>query len=371
LRAIIHSDRGDHDEAIKDYTEAIFRTRNPHWKATYFNNRGYSYSRENDLSRALEDHNEALRLDPRNVHGHNGRGRVSLEQRDYASALQHFGEAIRLRPKFADLYSNRGLCYRKKRDFDQAVREYTEAIRLDPKNPEYFTARGWARRHYSHDHKPLKDHELAVVDFNEALRLDPEYAWALSGRVSAYNSLGIHENALRDRIEENRLRERNVQLLLQDRSEAIHRDDQRAASYFHRGMVYEWNSFIQKAQDDYRAAIKLDTQFKSYLHKFVTCHLIVQNLSTQTLKVRLQYEYQLEDGKWVWWPQSGTSNYTFAPGERSNLLDDSWPIQARRVRIWAEGTTSNWNRYKDHDLWLLPVSPYQARDRMYYTHTFK
>ena len=71
MRAMGWYDRGEYDNAIKDYDEAI---RLDPKGATVFNNRGLAWSRKGDVERALKDYDAAIRLDPKNALAFNNRG---------------------------------------------------------------------------------------------------------------------------------------------------------------------------------------------------------------------------------------------------------------------------------------------------------
>ena len=62
-----------------------------------------------------------------------------------AEAIQDYDEAIRLNPNYADAYYNRGLAYGAKGDQDRAIQDLNEAIRLNPKDAGAYSGRGLTR----------------------------------------------------------------------------------------------------------------------------------------------------------------------------------------------------------------------------------
>src|SRR5215469_8549694 len=62
----------------------------------------------------------------------NSRGNIYLSQRNYDRAIDDYNEAIRLDPKYAIGFNNRGLAYQRKGQIDRAIEDYDEAIRLNP-----------------------------------------------------------------------------------------------------------------------------------------------------------------------------------------------------------------------------------------------
>ncbi len=50
-------------------------------------------------------------------------------------AIQDFDEAIRLNPNHAKAFQNRGNAYKAKGDSERAMEDYNTAVRLNPKPP--------------------------------------------------------------------------------------------------------------------------------------------------------------------------------------------------------------------------------------------
>src|SRR5207247_1856310 len=79
--------------------------------------------------------------------------------------------------------------------------------------------------------------------------------------------------------------------------------------------------------------------------------LRVINASKEKVTVYVQYLTQDEDGNWVWVPGEPGSDeavsYELEPGEAADLADDGWPINASKVRIWAQGESTKWEKFKD------------------------
>ena len=78
-----------------------------------------------------------------NAEFHNNQGVNLSEQGRYNEAVQEFDEAIRLNPEFAEAYYNRGFVYDDLGQFQRAIEDFDAAIRL---NPDYETLNN-VRRH--------------------------------------------------------------------------------------------------------------------------------------------------------------------------------------------------------------------------------
>jgi tetratricopeptide (TPR) repeat protein len=172
MRATASTLKGEHDNAIRDLTEAIRLYPSPN---TY-NHRALAWAAAKDYDSAIKDYNAALQIDPHYVLAYNNRGLALTAKKDFDNAIKDFTEAVRLDPKYARPFNNRGNTFRDKREYDSAIEDYTEAIRLDPKYPIAFYNRGFAwslKKEYAH----------AIEDYTEAIRLDPRYALALNNRA--------------------------------------------------------------------------------------------------------------------------------------------------------------------------------------------
>lgn len=120
------------------------------------------------------------------------RGLLYWDRKDYDRAIADHSEAIKIDPKDAAAYNDRGVAYRSKGDNDRAVTDFDEAIRLDPKEPVGYVNRCRTRLTIGRELQP------ALADCNEALRLDPGRLHLLTMRGVAYLRLDRFDDALAD-----------------------------------------------------------------------------------------------------------------------------------------------------------------------------
>ena len=134
--------------------------------AVTFNNRGNAYQSKGEYQRAIQDYDEALRIDRDSALAFNNRASAFQHMGNYDRAIQDYDQAIRLDPSSALAYNNRGRTQHLKGDYELAIKDYAEAINLDPDYPLAFYNRGLARF----------DQGLfiaTVPDFVRAVQLDP------------------------------------------------------------------------------------------------------------------------------------------------------------------------------------------------------
>jgi tetratricopeptide (TPR) repeat protein len=181
--SVIYNNRGsayngkrDYDRAIQDYNEAI--RLNPSYSYTY-RERGLAYNGKRDYDRAIQDYNEAIRLNPSDASAYSDRGLAYEMKDDYDRAIQDLDAAIHLNPNLASAYENRGNAYEIKDDYDRAIPDFNEAIRLDPSDTSAYYDRGVA--YYDRG-----DYDRAIQDYNEVIRLQPKVGYAVYMRGYAY-----------------------------------------------------------------------------------------------------------------------------------------------------------------------------------------
>jgi hypothetical protein len=97
------------------------------------------------------------------------------------------------------------------------------------------------------------------------------------------------------------------------------------------------------------------------LTKFDRRYLRVKNDTKEKLAVFVQYETATETQGWSWFPkapgQDQAVTYTLAPGQELDLAHQDWTINARRVRLWAQGQSgAEFNEFRDQDLWLVDMA---------------
>jgi tetratricopeptide (TPR) repeat protein len=194
-RAVCWKERGELDNAIRDYDEAI--RLDPKYALAY-QSRGNAKRGKLDYDGAIGDYDEAIRLDPKNAWAYNNRGNAKRGKLDYDGAILDYDEATRLDPRMASAFNSRGNAKHGKLDYDGAIRDYDEAIRLDPQRASSYYNRGLAKSN-------KLDYDGAISDYDEAIELDPTLAWAFRNRGNASRDKQDHDAAIGDYNEAIRL----------------------------------------------------------------------------------------------------------------------------------------------------------------------
>ncbi len=113
--------------------------------AREFFNRALDKHEQGDYQGAIEDYNQAIRLDPNYALAYYGRGHARYHLGDLQEAIADYNQAIRLDPNYTNAYNNRGNARRKLGDLQEAIADYNQAIRLDPNSAGAYNNRGNAR----------------------------------------------------------------------------------------------------------------------------------------------------------------------------------------------------------------------------------
>jgi hypothetical protein len=120
--------------------------------------RGDNFSAIKDYGHAIQDYDQAIRLNPKYAEAYNNRGYAYYWNYEVEKAVADYSQAIKLRPDYAYAYNNRGAAYMMSGDSEQAIRDFNRAIALQPNFPQAHTNRGNAYLH-------LGRFGLAFADF--------------------------------------------------------------------------------------------------------------------------------------------------------------------------------------------------------------
>ena len=94
------------------------------------------------------------------------RGFAYDNKSEYDRAIQDYDQAVKLNQNYAKAFSNRGLAYYNKGQYDRAIQDYDQAIKLNPNDAKAFRNRGLAKAKKG-------DKAGAEVDLATARRIDP------------------------------------------------------------------------------------------------------------------------------------------------------------------------------------------------------
>jgi Tfp pilus assembly protein PilF len=132
-------EKGQIYEAVNQYQEAI--RLNPDYAGAYYN-RGIAYIKLGQYQLAIESYNEAIRRTPDNAFYYNNRGSAYYKLGQYQHAFDDFCLATRFKPDYGDAYYNRGVAYSRSDQYQLAIEDFNKAIQLTPDNADAYNNRG-------------------------------------------------------------------------------------------------------------------------------------------------------------------------------------------------------------------------------------
>jgi serine/threonine protein kinase/tetratricopeptide (TPR) repeat protein len=137
---------------------------------------------------AIQELNQALRLNPRHYWSWMERGICYLDLDEPLAAIGDFGTCVGLWPEFSWGYFMRGWMMGHKDKHIEAIGDYTAALERDPKLIPAHMNRGlsWLK---------IKRFESALDDFTQALQLGKDDAQLHAGRGMALEGLGQYAEA--------------------------------------------------------------------------------------------------------------------------------------------------------------------------------
>ena len=197
--------RGDHDEAIKQFSAAIVA--------------GTSAA---DM--------------PGVAVAYLGRGAVYIDQKNYDAAIDDFGAAVKINPSLARAYAPLAQLFSERREFVYAEKMWGLAIGAGTPTAEFYYSRAVVR-------DDLGRHGDAQADFDKAIAMGgtPKMlARYYADRGSSHWM--AHELAA----------------ALKDYNESIARDDGAAQSFEGRGLVEYMNGSLEAAQADFAKAVTME-----------------------------------------------------------------------------------------------------------------
>src|SRR5262245_24271327 len=100
--------------------------------STVFIIRATAHQRKGDLDRAIQDYDQAIKLDPGSAIAYYNRGVAYGARKDWDRAIQSYDQAIRHNPNDAAAFRNRGDAHVEKQQLDRAIEDFDQATKLDP-----------------------------------------------------------------------------------------------------------------------------------------------------------------------------------------------------------------------------------------------
>jgi tetratricopeptide (TPR) repeat protein len=178
----------NYDNAINDMNEAI--KMNPGFEKAYYL-RGVCRFEMSDYKAAEEDMKVFIDKDKSDPSAYNYLAGCRYIQQDFKGALENYDMVVKLDPNYLNIYTNRGMMRHYQGDLKGAVEDYDKALAADPGNIAAYNNRGGAKL-------DMGDAKGAMDDLNKAISLKKDYAEAYNNRGKARIALGDNKGACED-----------------------------------------------------------------------------------------------------------------------------------------------------------------------------
>ncbi|MFK0734953.1 MAG: tetratricopeptide repeat protein, partial [Gloeotrichia echinulata HAB0833] len=83
-----------------------------------------------DIKGAIEDYNQALKINPNDAQAYNNRGGARVNSGDFKGAIEDFNQALKINPNLAEAYKNRGVARYLSGDKQGAIADWQKAADL-------------------------------------------------------------------------------------------------------------------------------------------------------------------------------------------------------------------------------------------------
>jgi tetratricopeptide (TPR) repeat protein/S1-C subfamily serine protease len=232
-----------------------------------YHNRAFAKSLLKNRQGALDDYNEAIKLNSNNNAAYSDRGTIRAELGDKQGAINDYNEAIKINPSDAKAYYNRGLEKSELGDNQGAINDYNQTLVINPDDASAYVGRGIIKSR-------LGDKQGAIDDYSVAIRINPNGDAAYSNRGMLRYVLGDNQRALLDfesaiKFNSNSANNYNMrgsikselgdkQGAMSDFNRAIMINPNDAKSYNDRGTIKSGLGDKQGAISDYNRAISIN-----------------------------------------------------------------------------------------------------------------
>ena len=187
-RGVARLHRGDVDGAKADYDEGL---RLDPSNSLALHNMAILKSGSSDKEPTEMLLSESIEKKGRNPYPYAERAYERLQKNDLTGALEDYTEVVRIEPKDGENYLNRGLVKEKMKDLPGALSDFGKAIQLDSKNGRAWLSRGNVM-------SKTKRWKEAIEDYSVAINIDPEYGLAFHNRAIARQNAGLIKEACED-----------------------------------------------------------------------------------------------------------------------------------------------------------------------------
>lgn len=154
--------------------------------------RSYGYMDTGLASKALEDIDAALAIDPTSAEAWTAKGdaHLRLHSAEVETSMEYYDRAIALDQQCEAAWRSRARLFTKERSYPEAIRDYSKLIDMSGKHVDAFE-RGLARQ-------ALNQHDAAISDFDLAIECKADVPAYYGRRSVSWSKLKQFDKAIAD-----------------------------------------------------------------------------------------------------------------------------------------------------------------------------
>src|ERR1035437_2702155 len=262
-------------DAIINHTKAI--TLEPKYGLAYWN-RGASYYHNDQIKEALADFKMAISLYANDsiklAAIHELVGEMYQSVKDNSRAIDEYNLALEMNPKSGLAHYQKGVCFYNKKDYKSSINEFSSSISLYEKDTmnlsNCYNYRGYVK--YQMD-----DYKGAIEDYTNAIAIRPKYGNAIWNRGDAYQFDNDYKHAIEDYTTSlayyqndsaslayiycsranTKIKAKTYLSAIEDCDIALKFKPDYAAPYSNKGTAMKDSGLFKPAIEEYKKAIKL------------------------------------------------------------------------------------------------------------------
>jgi len=179
-----HASRFVNEETLSTYT---LEHNSQAWPA--YNNLGYALYRAGHVPEAVEQFEQALKINPNYDEAHNNLGNARMQTDRVSEAIEQYEQALKIKPGYAEAHYNLGIALQKIGQTSEAIEQYEQALKNKPDDADAHNNLGIAL------HQVGRTSE-AIEQFEQASKINPTYLEAHYNLGRALASAGRFPEAI-------------------------------------------------------------------------------------------------------------------------------------------------------------------------------
>ena len=181
----IFAGKNDLSQAIKNYENSL-KINSGYFQA--YNNLGTAFHKLKKIDKAIANYKKAIEINKNFAEPYNNIGNAFVDLKNPKESLNYFEKAIKLKPDYAEAYNGLGNANEKLGDKDNSLKNYKKAIEIRPNYSEVYNNIGNLLSEMSR-----LDESLSY--YKKSIKLKPNNEKSYNNLGNLLNNLGLFDEA--------------------------------------------------------------------------------------------------------------------------------------------------------------------------------